>query len=571
MPSGLLRSVPVTDQERERNDRDRGGVVVLVVAVLCVYLYLFTHAADWVGLPRPGTVASAIGVASGHVFSGDATATSSLQVVPAGILSPRDALMVLFFIVAAAFLLAYYLPLRFKQPAMVMCAALGIFQLFGPRVISALLASHLVVYLVLHPSKQRNLLPSALAGLAIHLAFFHQGGASLAMLVLAAGVTTLTVAVYRYGVLRLLELASVARVLRTVVVQSAILTVCTSALIEGWTGATWSLPLGILLFFWQWERLMMYHIDYKDGLVPKELAVWRYLAVFWNPGVLPNWNWGVTIGQGYAYLDNGFLCEDKNKLVLSGVKLWGIALGYLLLSQWAVDHLVAFFEARGIPVFEAYTRSMVEEFAAGREVGTASVLVTTLTDLFRWITLWAGIMHFKVGVWRVCGYRVDAYIQRPWAATNLTTLWPRLTYHYREFLVRAFYYPVFFRFFKGRRTVRVVAATLAAASFGNLVWGHVPEALYYRGMELDNMLLMLRTWPYFLLLGLGISVSEIYLLRRRRTRKPWTLDRRIPLDLLATYCTLQYYALIHVFARPNAQTQLWDHVRLFVRGLGIHL
>ena len=160
------------------------------------------------------------------------------------------------------------------------------------------------------------------------------------------------------------------------------------------------------------------------------------------------------------------------------------------------------------------------------------------------------------------------YINRPWASTNLVTLWSRFTYHYREFLVRAFYYPVFFRFFKNRPYLRVFTATMAAAAVGNLVWGHVTERLYYRGMEWENLVYVLGTWPYFALLGLGISFTQLYLMWRKRVRKPWTLDRWLITDVIATYLTLQYFALIHIFARPASGSGIEDLARLFVRAFG---
>ncbi len=90
---------------------------------------------------------------------------------------------------------------------------------------------------------------------------------------------------------------------------------------------------------------------------------------------------------------------------------------------------------------------------------------------------------------------MDPYINRPWLSTNLATFWSRFTFHYREFLVRAFYYPVFFRFFKKHRNLRVLVATMTAAAFGNLIWGHVTERLFYRGMELKHMYYVLETGP----------------------------------------------------------------------------
>ena len=126
---------------------------------------------------------------------------------------------------------------------------------------------------------------------------------------------------------------------------------------------------------------------------------------------------------------------------------------------------------------------------------------TTLLDVLRWLVLWGGVVHMKTGLWRICGYRVDAYFDKPWLSTNLVVFWGRFTFHYRAFLSRAFYYPVFFKVARKHLRVRVVVATLAATALGNLLWGHVAERLFYRGLEGRQVLEVLRTWPYFLLLG----------------------------------------------------------------------
>ena len=50
---------------------------------------------------------------------------------------------------------------------------------------------------------------------------------------------------------------------------------------------------------------------------------------------------------------------------------------------------------------------MVREFVRGEDISTASVLLTTLLDLVRYMMFFAGLYHFKVGIWRICGYQVD--------------------------------------------------------------------------------------------------------------------------------------------------------------------
>ncbi|MFY0533699.1 hypothetical protein [Nannocystis pusilla] len=207
---------------------------------------------------------------------------------------------------------------------------------------------------------------------------------------------------------------------------------------------------------------------------------------------------------------------------------------------------------------------------AGAELSTPTVLVSTIVDQARIFLIYGGVTHFRVGAWRVLGYRMETQYDRPWLATNLAALWSRWAFHFREFLVRVFYYPVFFAWFKRRRTLRIFVATMVATVIGNLIWGHIPPRtiLDLRGSTLSAGL---STWPYFLLLGLGISITQVVLLRRPRTRKPWTRDRRIVLDVLCAYLTFQFFALIHVFIRPQEGGSLWAYTRLFLRGFGIHL
>ena len=508
----LLQGTPISESERASHDRHDHRIVILVLGVLLVYAYLFTYVADILHIPRPRDLAAVAGIHIEHVFDSDRNVDSTFVIAinrdlqkqrgeKGRWLSSNDNERLTFLIVlAAAFLGAYYLPLRFKTPALVGFTMLALGLLFGLRALGGLVLMHLIVFLVLHPDR------------------FLRGPP-----------------------LSFLKHPEFGPCARTLVVQSAIITVFTGAAVQALGGETWELPAGILLFFWQWERLTMYHVDYKDGLIPADVTLFQYLCVFFSPGTVPNWNWGVTIGQGYNYTHTTFYSRDKNLIILGGVKILSIALFYLVFWNAARDLLVGPFEAIGIPVFYGYNSRLMAFAADGNEVGSLSVLATTFLHLVRWTMLWGGVVHLKVGIWRLCGYDVDPYFDKPWLSTNLITFWSRYTFHYREFLVRAFYFPFFFRFFKKNQTIRIVAATLFAAGFGNLVWGHMTERLFYRGLEFDNFLYRLSGWPYYLLLGLGIGLTQVYLLKVKR-RRPWSSLKRFPLDILATYCTLQFYS-----------------------------
>ncbi len=568
---GLLDNVPVSDAQRRANDRHRPGVVIATLAVLCLYMYLFTQLADALELPRPQQLASALGIDLPHVFDEERKVESNVEILHTRRLdTPDDERLAFLLVVMGAFLAAYYLPLALKQASLVLWSLAALWLLYGLAVTAGLLMAHLLVYAVFHPAGKRGVWFSALAGFLAYWAFLSERDAGVLNLLWLPALPLLAASLYRYGILRLLEEPPAARVLRAGIIYSALLTICLALLSEAAEGPVWMLPLGLLLFFWQWPRLAMYHCDYQDGLVPPEVSIDKYLAVFFSPGVIPNWGWGVTIPQGYAYVNNRFLCRDKNRIVIAGLQLLGLALLYLVFWNFAYRWLVEFFTRQGVEVYWAYTPNMVREFVRGEDVSTTSVLLTTLLDLVRYIMFFAGVYHFKVGVWRICGYQVDPYYNRPWLATNLMTFWTRFAFHYREFLLRVFYYPVFFRYFRTHTNLRIFVASMAAAALGNLIW-HASERAFTHGMEADSVLFTLGTWPYFFFLGLGIAVSQIYLLRRKSRRKPWTRDRWFLVDLVAAYLTLQYFALIHIFARPAPGSTVEDLFRLFFKGFGIAL
>ena len=81
--------------------------------------------------------------------------------------------------------------------------------------------------------------------------------------------------------------------------------------------------------------------------------------------------------------------------------------------------------------------------------------------------------------------------------------------------IRAFYYPTFYFFSNCSSWLRVTLATLAAVTVRNLLWGHMVEAFFYDGANMPAAAWFFQTWPYFILLGVGITSTELYLLRKK--------------------------------------------------------
>ncbi len=568
----FLGNKPLSPEQQQQNDTPvKWGVVCAVIGTLMIYVYLFTHAADWVNLPRPQVLLEQFGIESEHIFDEDRNVDSEIYITSTFFFNNDDERLILFATVALAFLSCYFLPLRFKKGSLFIGFLLGMGVLYGLRTTACLLLSHWLVYLVLHVPRPNLKLPFAfLAGVLTCIAFAEPGPLGIKSVAILTGWAVGLCLFLNLVIWPMMRFAVFAKVLRTLVVQSAVITVLIAAVWEGIQGESWSLPMGILLFFWHWERLMMYHVDYKSGRMPKEVSPITYLSIFLNPASIANWKWCVSLGQGYTYLENNFYCVDKNRLVLDGIKIWSIALVYLVFNDVIRYGLVELFQNLGIEIFNGRITKMIAHYAAGGEVTTSSVLATTVLEQIYLLRLLGGAIHFKTGVWRVCGYQMDPYFNKPWMSTNLITLWTRYTFHYREFLVRCFYYPVFFKFFKGNIVLRVSFAMFAAVTVGNFI-KHVNEKMYYDGLYFSNFGDELFTWPYFVLLTLGITVTELYLFWRKPTRKPWARDRYWITDFFAMYCTIQFYSLIHIFAKPGSGATLTDCTKLFLIGFGIDL
>ncbi|MFQ5482876.1 MAG: hypothetical protein ACE5ER_08960, partial [Nitrospinaceae bacterium] len=438
--AGLISRGCPSAEEQQKNDRHNPLAVAAVLAYLGIYLYLFTQAAQPLGLSQPLDLAANLGIQIEHVFDDDGNVDSDIYIPFTDRFNNDDERLILFLGCGLAFLLAYFLPLPYKQPAL-SATSLGILGLlYGLQGICGLLFCHVLTYLILHPVSRHRLWLAGLPGCLGTLAFHPYATLNAWVLTLALFFTCVSIFVYKFLVREILARPKAARILRTVTVQSAMITVLAGSILAAVFTGPWMVTLGILLFFWQWQRLILYHIDYKDGQIPPDISLPTYLSIFITPGQIPNWGWGAGIGQGHVYTTHNFYGVNKNTLVWLGLRLWTVSLVYLVLGDWLRIHLVHFLRGHGHYVYWR-TSNMACSFGGGESVETSTVLLTTLIDLIRMTLLYSGVLHFKVGLWRICGYKVDPYYYYPWLSTNLVSLWSRFAFHFRAFLVKTFYYP----------------------------------------------------------------------------------------------------------------------------------
>jgi hypothetical protein len=555
----VLRQAPPTDEQRQQHDTRNLWVVLAVMVMLGLYAWAFTHAWFFAGLPAPRDLAG--DNFQEHVFRETDNIDVALYMSEAHEFKDNEGEMMAFYILLAeAFLCVYFLPLRFKRHALSLWTLVMVAILYGPQPLAGLLLGHSIAFLTMHPDRGKyhwtGLLPGALAGVAA-------GQLPWIPVYAVAGWVA-----YKYLYLRILAHERAQSVLALVIAHGILPFTFFGSLADGWYDVP-AVPLGALLFFGSWLRLIMYHVDYREGLVPKEMPLDKYFANFLTPGVVPNW-FHATVSQGYAYTESVFLNADKNKIALGGLKLMAIAFVYLSFGDWFCYKAAAYFESIwDIPTYHAQLPKMAAVYGIDHDVTTASVLITSLLALFRFTFYWAGVSHFKVGVWRLCGFNVDAHFDNWLLSTDFLILWRRYTYHYREFLVRGFFYPTFFALSKWSVPVRTSIAIFVAAGLANLIYGHGLERLFYDGLYFGNLSFHLRRWPYFGILAVAIIATQLYQMGRPHRRKPWTWGWGILWDVVCVCGVIQFYALLHIFAYPSPDTTAGEMWQMFFLGFGI--
>ena len=576
----LIKRAPTIEQREINNKNNKISVIFFVISVFVLYLYSFSNMWEVFNIPSPVHVfKEVLGFDVQNVYDDDGNFDSNLY-INEGVLDSNQNLkysndterLIFFSLICLSFLTTYFLPVKHKKLSLFIFASAIVTIIFNLKVILGVIFMHLLVFSFLHIKSAKSSYVSLLIGFVFPLIFLNLSNIVNIFLYFSISICV-SYFLFEKLIYPILDKNNkLSYFLRMILLQSPIIACFIIPYINSFTHNYLKLSFGIILFFWQWERITMYQIDYNDGAIPEDITLINYLSMFINPSIISTWNFGGSISQGYTYTETNFLAKDKNILAIEGAKLSLIALFYLIFGAYLMETLSYYINYFfGIISYtDVYT--LVFKYSECQQITTATVLLSTFIGQVKWFMFFGGLVHLRVGLWKIYGYNIEPYFNKPWLATNLANFWVRYTYHYREFLFRVFYYPFFSRFFKKNKTLRVFMATFFTLTVGNFLWGHLTEEMFSKGFYLYNFKLIY-TLPYFLLLGLGISLTQIYLLKTKKNnkRKPWTLDKMFLMDILCSYLTFQFYSLIHIFARPIPNGNFVMYAKLFLIGLGIHL
>jgi hypothetical protein len=280
-----------------------------------------------------------------------------------------------------------------------------------------------------------------------------------------------------------------------------------------------------------------------------ELAAFR---PFWGSTTTP-------FPKGAAYLRR---IEARSPEELAITQLKG-----LKLLAWAI--VLSLFSAIWNRFFHAYlhiptSSQAIAQSAQGTPVAWHLRWESLILAFFESILDIAVMGHQIIGICRIAGFNALRNTYKPLASTTISEFFNRYYYYFKELLVDFFFYPTFLRYFKGRRNIRVVFATFAAAFFGNAFFHFTRDWEILRDKGFAGAFVSFEAYIFYcLILATGLSISE---LRKRRPRSTSFIRTR----LAPAAGVGLFYCLLNVFQTDDRSYPLIDHLRYFANLFFVH-
>ena len=177
----------------------------------------------------------------------------------------------------------------------------------------------------------------------------------------------------------------------------------------------------------------------------------------------------------------------------------------------------------------------------------------------------AGYSDLLIACCRMAGFDALRGSYRPLQSQSLGEFWNRYNFYFKELMVEFFFFPVFTRYFKSYRRIRLLAATTAAETLGNMVFHFFRDFRFVADMGLWPALVGFQVYTvYATILGLAIGISQ---LRDPGRDRPGS-DARTWRRVLASAGVLSFFCLLEIFDQEGRSYGLgvyWSFLlRLFL-------
>jgi hypothetical protein len=211
----------------------------------------------------------------------------------------------------------------------------------------------------------------------------------------------------------------------------------------------------------------------------------------------------------------------------------------------------------GIPTLRVPEISVASQHSVPLYLAWASVIANFASRAL-YIT---GTGHVVIACCRMAGFNALRNSYRFLYSRTVAEFWNRFTYYFKELLVEFFFFPAFTRYFKKNIRFRIFAATIAAATIGNMIYHFLKNFAWVAEVGLWRALMGFQEYAFYAtVLGLGIGISQLRNADRKRLGDdaPWW--RRA----LATGGVVSFFALLGIFDQELSY-HFGEDLRFFLR------
>ena len=225
-----------------------------------------------------------------------------------------------------------------------------------------------------------------------------------------------------------LPISFLARVLTLLVVGASLIALRVGVLPVPWSSAIWPL-LGSMFMF----RLIIYMYDQRHGEVQPTFS--STLAYFF---MLPNVSFPFFPVIDYRTFRRTYYDGEPYKIYQTGIAWMFRGAIHLILYRLVYYHLAL----------------------APQDVQSSSELVRFLITNYLLYLRVSGLFHLVVGMMHLFGFNLPETHHLYYLASSFTDYWRRINIYWKDFMMKVFYYPIFFRLRRLGSTTALVIATL---------------------------------------------------------------------------------------------------------------
>lgn len=302
--------------------------------------------------------------------------------------------------------------------------------------------------------------------------------------------------------------------------------------------------IGFSMFLLQVPRVMLYLKEYSEKDIPQKLLFREYAVVFLNPASLLPY----IVPRAYRHLNETFRNQSEEKIykgarqaLLEG----GLALAFGSLVVNVLSNVLT--KLIGAPVDPSLTKS----FVALENNQAMSLMATLFSGFMHFLSVFFFLLasnHCKIALFRFCGFNIDGHFKFPYIGPTIVESWNRFAIHYRFMLGELFFNPAFWWLKNFSLIARVTMATFYSILFGSVVLTFF-SFIGTQKISQFNLQNYLLAFPYFFVLAVGITLSQIIYLKSSLSN----VQRHTPLKKILGYSVVVLFiSFIHLLASPES-------------------